>query len=55
MATTLATTTCRNCQRYVALAPTEDANVFRAMDIAADGYTHTDRPHVCAEPDRRPY
>lgn len=48
------TSTCRNCRRYVALVDTETPNLYRAMDLAADGYTPTESPHVCSESDRRP-
>lgn len=49
------TTSCRNCQKYVALAATEDSRVFVAVEFEKDQYTPSTRRHVCGESDRRPY
>jgi hypothetical protein len=47
------TTTCRNCQRAVALVPEDKA--FRAMNFERDGFTPSADRHVCGESDRAVY
>lgn len=42
------------CGAHVALVPTDQPNVLRAVEYAADRFTPSERMHSCPAVDRRP-